>query len=104
MWVFFCIRFFFINLQVLWSINSNVELSFHSAIDQLVYDGYLLYAVRFNFLAYNFIFFVLSFSSFYNKVIKMNHTALALFIVSDILFITYCLTKKICKNLPINLV
>ena len=49
-------------------------------------------------------FFVLSFSSFYNKVIKMNHTALALFIVSDILFITYCLTKKICKNLPINLV
>ena len=44
------------NLQVLWSINSNAELSFHSAIDQLVYDGYLLYAVRFNFLAYNFIF------------------------------------------------
>ena len=49
-------------------------------------------------------FFVLSFSSFYNKVIKMNHIALALFIVSGILFITYCLTKKICKNLPINLV
>ena len=49
-------------------------------------------------------FFVLSFSRFYNKVIKMNHIALALFIVSGILFITYCLTKKICKNLPINLV